>query len=96
MNAGIAVVNSFCMGLGAHCVNQLCVLAQITAELSEVGLQAIAHTGEHEHHQGRQRQFSPSLKRCRVLRMTRAVTKLVGIPVVGKIEEKAAGDMVSE
>jgi len=46
----------FCAGLGeslgTHGVYQLCLLTQMTEELAEFSLHALAHVGEHERHQG--------------------------------------------
>lgn len=57
-------------------------------EFVEFGLYALAHAGEHERHQGRQRQFAPSLKRGWMIRMAGAVTELIRVQMVGKVGEQ--------
>jgi len=80
--------------LPGYLAQQLCLLLQVSEELVQFGLDALAHAGEHQRDQCRQGQFATTLKRRGMLGIASKLTKPVSLHMrcdIGKQSGKRHG-----
>ena len=90
----MAVVESLARACANACpdtylAQQLCLLLQMSEELVQFGLDALAHAGEHQCDQCRQGQFATTLKRGGMLGIASKLTKLVSLYMGGEIGKQS-------
>ena len=79
--------------LPGYPAQQLCLLLQMSEELVQFGLDALAHAGEHQCDQCRQGQFATTLKRGGMLGIASKLTKLVSLYMGGEIGKQSGKSM---
>ena len=77
-----------CERLLRHGAQQLGATLQVAKEYIELSLNTHAHAGQHQRHQGRQRQFALPGERRRVFRMPGGLKEFGGPQTRGKVHKK--------